>query len=120
MEYTPGLVVASQFRGACIDFDIKNRRKVADLTRTLEATAQALVPSAAIRYVPSTIFGWDVRTNIACERRGPTHCVGATGAHGQKYGTDQPVFLFSLQIGQKQVEYSNYGLTYGNSGATSH
>lgn len=51
MEYTPGSVVASQFRQACIDFDIKNGRKVADLTRTLDATAQALVPSIAIRYV---------------------------------------------------------------------
>ncbi|KAF5316523.1 hypothetical protein D9619_006383 [Psilocybe cf. subviscida] len=49
MEYTPGSVVASQFRQACIDFDIKNQRKVADLTRTLDATAQALVPSIAIR-----------------------------------------------------------------------
>lgn len=57
MAYTPGSVVASQFRQACIDFDIKNRRKVADLTRTLDATAQALVPSIAVRYVCLALLG---------------------------------------------------------------
>lgn len=56
MEHTPGSVVASQFRQACIDFNIKNRRKVADLTRTLDSTAQALVPSIAIRCVHHPIF----------------------------------------------------------------
>ncbi|KAF8967697.1 spinocerebellar ataxia type 10 protein domain-containing protein [Flammula alnicola] len=49
MDYTQGSAVAAQFRQACTDFDIKDKRRIRSIIGTLDLTAQYLARSDIIR-----------------------------------------------------------------------
>jgi hypothetical protein len=50
MDHSSNSIVATQFRQACIDFNINNKRKIRSLTAVLELTALSLARSETTRY----------------------------------------------------------------------
>ncbi|KAF8202194.1 spinocerebellar ataxia type 10 protein domain-containing protein [Pholiota molesta] len=49
MDHSSNSIVATQFRQACIDFNINNKRKIRSLTAVLELTALSLARSETVR-----------------------------------------------------------------------